>query len=377
VEFDGTLGALHLFADPPEKKPALKDTDLYFAPGEHDIGRITLKSGQTVYIEKGATVYGEIYAEDVENVTVAGRGILDHAKAKMTVGESSLEDIDPLRPSPIEIRYSKNVVIRDIVVRNSCFLSVRPICCEDVLIDNIKVVGCWKYNSDGIDMLDCRRATVRNCFVRSFDDSLCVKGFAFIYQGEMFYKGRTYDMSEDILVENCVIWNEWGNALHIGIDLCAKAVKSCTFRNCDIIHAAASFLNVSTVDYAEIYGILYDDIRVEYDAVTQMPQIQETEEAVFEFDPESDYTPYLFLLRIYLDKYSFGGKVRGKLHDVTFKNISVTAPKIPPSLLEGYSEQNAVRDITFENITFNGKRLDSYEDFNFENRGHVYGICIK
>jgi hypothetical protein len=34
-------------------------------------------------------------------------------------------------------------------------------------------------------------------------------------------------------------------------------------------------------------------------------------------------------------------------------------------------------DITFENITFNGKRLDCYEDFNFENRGHVYGICIK
>ena len=82
---------------------------MYFGPGEHDVGRIVPKSGQTIYIDSGAVVYGEIFAWDVENVTIAGRGILDHSK--MQPGENlRKEDIDPVRPSPILFQYSKESV---------------------------------------------------------------------------------------------------------------------------------------------------------------------------------------------------------------------------------------------------------------------------
>lgn len=375
VEFDGTLGALHLFANPPEQPISLTENDLCFAPGVHEVGRITPKSGQTIYLAEGAVVYGEIYAEDVENVTICGRGILDHSKIQP---DTSCEGfIDPPRPSPIEIRYSKNIVLRDIVVRDPCFLAVRPICCEDVCIDNIKIVGCWRYNSDGIDLINCRRGIIKNCFVRTFDDSLCLKGFHFPFQGEMFYKHRTYDTMEDIVFENCVVWNEWGNALHIGIDLCAKEIKNCTFRNCDVIHSCYSVLNISTVDYAEIFDIVYDDIRVEYDDVSQKPLIQESDEDIFVPNPDSTYMPTLFLLKLYQDAYSCGGVKRGKINNVTFRNIQVTAPRMPPSLLLGYSEENAIRGITFEDIYLNGEKSTDADALNLCPEAFVYDVKIK
>ena len=108
VEFDGISGALHLFADPDKTYEVPSEDVIYFGCGEHNVGRIELKSGQTVFIDKGAVVYGEIYAIDAENVKIIGKGILDHSKA------THFEDdgfVDPYRPSPIEIRYSKNIEI--------------------------------------------------------------------------------------------------------------------------------------------------------------------------------------------------------------------------------------------------------------------------
>ena len=375
VEFDGTEGALHLFANAPENPVLLSENDIYFGPGEHDVGRIVPQSGQTVYIDEGAVVYGEIYAVDVENVTIAGRGVLDHSKICPDISEKDI--IDPPRPSPVEIRYSKNIIIRDIIVRDPCFLAVRPICCEDILIDNIKIIGCWRYNSDGIDLINCRRGVIKNCFLRTFDDSVCLKGFHFPYQGEMFYNHRTYDTMEDILFENCVVWNEWGNALHVGIDLCAKEIKNCVFRNCDIIHSAHNALNVSNVDYAEISDIIYEDIRVEYDDVCYEPRIQQSDEDKYVFDPESTYMPKLFLLMVYEDKYSCGGTKRGKIKNITFKNIQVKALQMPPSLMLGYNEEHAVDGVTFENIMLNGNKITDKEELKLKTEDYVYNIKIQ
>lgn len=376
VEFDGMQQALHLFADPCEEKISLRDTDLYFGPGEHNVGRIVPSDGQTVYIDKGAVVFGEIYAADAENVTIAGRGILDHSKM---LPEESTDDelIDPTRPSPIVFMYSKNIVIKDIIVRDPCFLAVRPIACEDVVIDNIKIIGCWRYNSDGIDLINTKRGIIRNCFVRSFDDSICLKGFHFPMQGEMFHNHKAYDAMEDITVENCVVWNDWGHALHIGIDLCAREVKSCTFRNCDIIHSTVSSLNVSNVDYAEVYDILYEDIRVEYDGITQEPKIQMSDEEEYVFATKPSYMPKLINAEIRKDKYSCGGTKRGKAKNISFKDISIAAPKMPPSVIAGYSDEYPVDGVILENITLNGRKITDISEMNVSVNEYAKNIVLK
>ena len=67
VEFDGRHRNLMLFADPPHD---WSDVDRsaanvrYFGPGEHDAGLITLKAGETLFIDEGAVVYGRVFAKD-------------------------------------------------------------------------------------------------------------------------------------------------------------------------------------------------------------------------------------------------------------------------------------------------------------------------
>jgi len=362
VEFDGISGALHLFADPPEADPVPAENCLYFGPGEHDAGRIILQSGQTVYIDQGAVVYGEIYGCDVENVSILGKGILDHSKAEPEVMADGF--IDPPRPSPIKIEYSKNVVIRNITVRDPFFLAVRPICCENVHIDGIKIIGNWRYNSDGIDLLNCRHALVENCFVRSFDDSFCIKGFASPYASGIYHNGEVYNCAEDIVFRNCVAFNDWGKALEVGIDLCAREIKNCRFEHCDVIHAIGPVMDVCNADYAHVHDIVFSDIRAEYGETTPKPVIQTSNDAVYDgFD--TDFMPPLIHANVcFFAQYSSRGE-RGHIDNLRFENIRVTAPKMPPCEFDGFDEEHGLNHAVVSGLYLNGKAVTSPEEANF------------
>ena len=375
VEFDGISGALHLFADPARQYVLPKENLLYFGRGEHDVGRITLKSGQTVFLDEGAVVYGEIYAEDVENVAILGKGILDHSKAEAAVEDTDF--IDPPRPSPIEIRYSKSVLIRDIVVRDPCFLAVRPICCEDVHIDNIKIIGCWRYNSDGIDLINSRNCLIENCFVRSFDDSLCLKGFCYPFADQMRHNGKVYDLMENVTFRNCVVFNDWGKALEVGVDICAAEIRSCRFENCDVIHATHSIMDVSNVDYADVHDIVFENNRAEYGEVSYPMVYQYTDEQEYP-GASADYMPLLIMNAVYYSEvYSSPGERRGKIRDITFRDISVTAPRMPPSLFSGFNPEYGVENVTVSGLRLNGQPVSGMEQANFEVRDFVKNLRVE
>jgi hypothetical protein len=76
------LTPLLIFSTPLEEEvPENNDENvIFFEPGEHNVGRLKLKSNQTVYIAPGAVVYGTLEGSEVENVTIKGRGILDGSK---------------------------------------------------------------------------------------------------------------------------------------------------------------------------------------------------------------------------------------------------------------------------------------------------------
>lgn len=365
VEFDGMSGALHLFADPPGKSAVPAENTLYFGKGEHDAGTIILKSGQTVYIDEGATVYGQIYGLDVENVRIIGKGILDHSKVKAENSTMDTGFIDPVRPSPILIEYSRNIEIKDIIIRDPCFLALRPVACENVHIDNVKILGNWRYNSDGIDLLNCRHALVENCFVRSFDDSYCIKGFVgCLFDNQDHHNGKVYDVSEDIVFRNCIAFNDWGKAFEIGIDLCAAEVRNCRFENCDVIHAVAPALEVCNADFACVHDIVFDDIRVEYGKTSPRPIYQYTDEQEYT-GMNSDYmAPLLSAQVIYAAAYSFKGK-RGRIRDVRFNNIRVTAPRMPESVFAGFDAGYGVKNIRVSNLYLNGKKIEAVDEANF------------
>lgn len=373
VEFDDRHGALHLFANPKENNTKFDGETIVFKKGVHNPGRIVLKSNQKIYIEEGAVVYGEIYGEDVSNVEISGRGILDHSKQKSFTADDKF--VDPMRPSPIEIRYSENVVIKDIVVRDPFFLAVRPIGCENLYIDNIKIIGCWRYNSDGIDLINCRHGIVKNCFVRSFDDSICLKGFCYQFIDEMTHNGKRYDIMEDITVSDCVVWNDWGKALEVGVDLCAAETRNCKLINCDIIHAAGMAMDVANVDYSYVHDIAFENIRLECSDYEPAPVFQESEEQVY--SSESKYYPFLFFVAIYYsEEYSSKGE-RGRINNITFKDIYVYSAQMPNSKIFGYDEKHKVENIYFENVFLNDKKIDSIENANIYTENYTDNVTFK
>jgi hypothetical protein len=381
LELDGTREALHIFADPAKKfnvSPGDPDT-LYFGPGIHDAGTIELKSGQTLYIDAGAVVFGQIHAADAENIRILGNGILDHSRFRELAQDPQANPhlIDPLRPSPLLLQYCRHVEIDGLVIRDPCFLAVRPVACENLTIDNIKIIGCWRYNSDGIDFINSKHCRVRGSFVRTFDDSLNLKGFYFLNQGEMFHNHQTFDVMDDVVYERCVVWNEWGNTLVLGCDLCGKEVVNCAFRDCDLIHLHGhTAFGVNNVDYSEVHHLLFDNIRVEYDPVIQKPVFQKSDDQVFADDPDSTYMPYLFHSTILFSPYSHGGTVRGQIHDITFRNIQVTAGRMPPSLFSGFDDKHRVSSVCIENLTLNGKKITSVSEANIVVGPYVEDITL-
>lgn len=381
VEINGHHEALHVFVDEgTEKLVPPKENVIYFGPGHHDVGLIELKSGDTLFIDEGAVVYSRVVAVDAENITVMGHGILDGSrnveKILRPVGEKELAErkkgfavSNALREHTVWLEYCRNVKISGITMRDSLVYNIRPACCVGLEIDGIKLIGNWRYNSDGIDMHNCRDVVIRNCFVRTYDDSICVKGFDYTQdEGDMAHNGVLYDDFRNVLVEKCVIWCDWGRALEIGAETKAREICDVTFRDCDIIRDVGGVaLDVQNVDYADVHHITFEDIRVEYDEVCQPPKLQITEEDSFEDVSESGYMPDLMGVHvIYIEEYSGNGTKRGKNRFITFKNIRVTAPKMPGSHFRGFDADSRSENITVDGLWLNGERITDRRDARLE-----------
>ena len=375
VELDGFHNALHLFVDPNKTYDVdlADENTLYFGPGIHDAGLINLKSGQTVYLDAGAVVYACIHAKDVDNIRILGRGILDNSKnveeilfAMDKLGDGSRDVKNCRRQHTIRLQGVKNIEIDGITIRNSLVYNIAAYGCEGLTVNNVKIIGCWRYNTDGIDLHNCSHCVIRNCFVRTFDDSICVKGHTGYPQ-----------VCEDILVENCTVWCDWGMALEIGAETRAEQIHAITFRNCDIIRSTGAVLDIQNVDYGDVYDVRFEDIRVEYDAVSQYTRIQKDDEDVFVADPHSDHMPLLIHFSIPKhSEYSGSDNRRGKNHDITLCGIKVFAERMPPSSLAGYDNEHTTADIKIMDLTRNGKKLMTLNDAKIQLGNFTENITI-
>lgn len=55
--------------------------------------------------------------------------------------------------------------------------------CFNVKIEDIKVFRQWRYNADGIDIVNPQNINIENSFIHSFDDTISVKGIdGYIYR---------------------------------------------------------------------------------------------------------------------------------------------------------------------------------------------------
>ena len=247
VEVNGYHNAMHIFANPVEEFRINKaDPKVhYFGPGIHEAGTINLKSDETVFIDGGAVVYGNINSENARNIKIVGRGILDASKIERNKA-----------PHMVNLKKAVNATISGIILRDAHTWALTPTSCDSVTIDNIKMIGLWRYNSDGIDIVNCSNVMIRNSFIRSFDDNIVIRGTKGPYQ-------EGYKMIENIAVDSCVLWNDWGRALEIGASVVVDTMKNITFSNCYIPHFTAVAMDIQNCDRGTVRDVHFKNISIE------------------------------------------------------------------------------------------------------------------
>ena len=362
VEVNGMRRALHLFANPPEagapdpEDPAVR----YFGPGVHCPGVIRMTSGQTVYLAGGAVVYGAIVAEKADHIVIRGRGILDGSKF-------SRGDVHAL----INTLGCNHVTIEGITLRDPCGWTLVPVVCREVRIRNIKLIGLWRYNADGIDFVNSRNCSVEDSFVRSFDDCIVFKGLKGWPGVECNFEPVT-----DIQVRRCVLWCDWGRALEIGAETMASEVSGLSFEDCDIIHSLDVAMEVQNGDRAHCHNLLFSNIRVELDDDCARPVYQKQRGQAYAVAPADRHLSQLIVLVTSENMWS-RDPVRGRVDGIRFKDIEVTAWAMPELYFAGRDAEHGVRDVSIENLRINGRRVRNVEEARFTIKPFVSDVRVE
>ena len=366
VEPYGVHHPLHIFADAPADYKADGEV-IYFGKGIHDAGVICLKSNQTLFIDEGALVYASVFALNAENVKIIGRGILDNSKNMEQIlfecnAENNRADCgNAKRDYGVRFWNCKNVVVDGVTITHSLAYNIDFASCEGVLVKNVKLIGNWRYNTDGIHIANSVNVEVADCFLRCYDDSVCVRGYEDHEKVAMEKFGGGLQITKNIRVHGCVIWNDWGKGLFIGAATQVDEISSVVFENCKIIHPIHTPMDFLVVDYAYCHDIRFCNISVEYDDNPRPPKLQPNDVTPYKYTPK-EYDHYLVSMYIvhhyeYSHDNAKNAGLRGKIENIRFENISVYSKRAPRFRYQGYSDEYAIKNISFGEILWNGEPL--------------------
>jgi hypothetical protein len=340
--------AIHLFTNTIEKdKPDpnnLPENMIYIGPGVYKADAIPIESNKIVYLAGGAYVFGQIRGENVENVTIKGRGILSGDLYKRT--QASEFTI------PIEFRHSKNIKIEDITILNPAGWAISAYFVDGLTIDNIKIITS-RANGDGASLQSCKNVHVKNSFIRSWDDSLVVKN----YDG-----GST----ENIKFENIVIWTDLAQSIEIGYETYGEKIENVSFENITVLHNFHKpIISIHNADNAHISNISYKNITVE-------------DAQIIGDNPAENYDDFFIDLQIaYNQLWSTSREERGTIDNVTIDNVVILDGKDDlVSRIAGYDEDHMITNVSINNLTYKGKKVKSPEDLNFVINQYTSGIAF-
>ncbi len=346
LETNGPSKCLHIFVDSPETlklDEAGKTATYRFEKGVFDAGTIRLRSGESLYIGEDAVVYGTVEADDAENVRIFGRGVLDGSREERTDGSC-------LKYGTLHIRNCENVIVSGIIFRDSSCWTATVIKSKNVTFKNVKAVGMWRYNTDGIDLVNSQNCTVEDCFLRTFDDGAVLKGL----------KAYDDENMENISVRGCVLWCDWGRALEIGAETCADRYENIVFEDCDIIHGDCILMDIQNGDRASVRGVTFRNIRCEYSKYQKKPVYQQDMSVPY---PEGGdiFVPVLFKAHLYCGLWS-DDMIFGENRDILLENIEILKDfciAVPEIVLEGADEDHRTYNVRLADIRLNGEKMQA------------------
>ena len=322
VEFDDEIiHPMLVFADALETdKPNVNDPNvIYYGPGLHEIGDKVIESGETVYVAGGAYVKGRFKAEDVQDVTIRGRGVLsgeDYPKGK-TYDDNLIN---------FRGQQTSRVLVEGLTLVNSPLYNILLYGPRNT-VRNVKMISWW-FSTDGAYVED--QGVIEDCFVKVNDDAF------------KLYESNT-------TVRDCVIWQlENGAPFQISWNMPTDN-SGFKVKNIDIIRMEhrSDQINLAAVDAVHggkghMSDYLFEDIRIE----------------------NANWR----LFSITLAKHEFAERKgeMGQISNLTFRNISATGSFQRKNTIKGWDAKHRVFNVTFENLRINGKYIHNAKEGNFD-----------
>jgi len=317
VEPEGKKGPLLLFANPLETNvPKESDPNVvYFGPGVHKPEKIVLKSGQTLYLAGGAVVKAEVSAEG-SNMRILGRGILDGSDWEWRKGPVG---------NLIAIRNSSDVEVNGVTLRGSSHWTIVPNHSRNVTIRNVKLCNSRVQNDDGINPCNSQDVLITDCFIRSDDDCVALKG--------LDVRGTNHNV-ERITVENSTLWCDRARIFLLGHESRAEFMRGVTLRNLDIIHFTMTAFLLEPGEDMRLEDITAENIRIHGEGQRE-----------------------LIRLRPVVNQY-MRKKVPGFIQSVQFRNVTVEGkPGEYLVQIQGADAEHNVHNVDFENVAILGSPL--------------------
>lgn len=308
----------------------------YFKSGQvYEVGTLILKENETLYIEGGAVLRGQVKATQANNVTIAGLGVIDGGYFKGMRG---------VRPRTVLIEDSRNTNIQDIIIIESQAWVITLYYCEDVIVDNVKEIA-YDHGSDGVDIVSCKQVHVKDCIIKNDDDVIVIKAFKNRYKKYSDIIQNTHlEGVEDVLVSGCILEsNEGGEIFEIGQELVTESIKNIKYIDCDVLgtHNHAGVFGIHNSDGAHVTNIVYENIRVDH------------------------FYEKLVDFKIIETRYTEEDE-RGTISNVFFKDIFVNISRYNPgysiSIMLGHDKEYNISNVTFDNLQFNGKKITSADE---------------
>jgi hypothetical protein len=183
----------------------------------HAADEIPLKGDSTL----GDGNVGLLYAVNAENITVEGPGTIDGQGHQFLSPERGVPPPAGIsgarRPYHLLFYRCKNLIVRDLFLKDSAFHSVRVIQSKYAVFSGIHIHGRVVHNNDGFHFISSQYVHLTNCDVEAQDDAcalfgsckfITVTNCTFSTRWSVFRFGG--GEAENITVSNCIMYEVYG-----------------------------------------------------------------------------------------------------------------------------------------------------------------------
>ena len=323
VEFDGSItDNLLLFTSKPPitlaeaKKQAKAERRKFvaYAPGLYTQDTIRVASNTTVYLAPGSYFTGTFMMDRVESASILGRGI-----ARTDKGYGGCL-----------IYRSKNIVVDGMTV---CQCPVGE--SDGVTIHDVRSISHPQWG-DGLNVFASQNVTFDRVFCRNSDD--CTTAYA----TRKGFNGN----ARNVTMRNSTLWADVAHPIFIGLHGNSErgdTIENLRYENIDILCQSEpqvdyqGCLAINCGDNNLVRNVTFDNIRIEQIDRGSIVQVKVSHNQKYCTAPG-----------------------RG-VENITFRNIRYYGKPAPAmSVINGYSDDRQVKNITFEGLKINGKLI--YDD---------------